>query len=91
MFCVNDLLALGVLDSARRDFGLDVPREVSVIGFDNIKQADWLSYRLTTFDQPVDAMAGAVVGLVTAEREPGAAPSALTFQPTLVWRDTVRR
>ena len=36
-------------------------------------------------------MAGAVVGLVTAEREPGAPAETLAFAPTMVWRDTVRR
>ncbi len=91
VFCVNDLLALGVIDSIRHDFGLDVPRDVCVVGFDNIRQADWLSYRLTTFDQPVDAMAGAVVNLVTAEREPNAPAETIAFAPEIVWRDTVRR
>lgn len=91
IFCVNDVLALGVLDSARQEFGLHVPKDVSVIGFDNIRQADWLSYRLTTFDQPVDAIAGAVVGLVTADRDPGQDPATLSFAPTMIWRDTVRR
>jgi DNA-binding LacI/PurR family transcriptional regulator len=35
-FCVTDLLALGFLDAARLDRGRSVPRDLSVIGFDDI-------------------------------------------------------
>lgn len=90
VFCVNDVTALGVMDAVRNDFGLAVPQDVSVIGFDNIPQAGWLSYRLTSFDQPVDAMAEAVVRLVETPRGAGDAPATLEFAPTLVWRKSVR-
>jgi DNA-binding LacI/PurR family transcriptional regulator len=91
IFCINDLMALGTMDSARLEFGLAIPDDVSVIGFDNIPQAEWLSYRLTTFDQPFDAMADAAVDLIIRERADGAEPVSLAFPPQLVWRDTVRR
>lgn len=91
IFCFNDLMALGVLDSVRHDFGLSVPDAVSVIGFDNIPQADWLSHRLTTFDQPFEAMADAAVSLIARPDGDQAEPTALSFAPSLVWRDTVRR
>ena len=53
VFCVTDLLALGFLDAARLDRGRRVPDDLSVIGFDDIPQAAWGAYRLTTFRQPV--------------------------------------
>ncbi|WP_293854954.1 LacI family DNA-binding transcriptional regulator [uncultured Alsobacter sp.] len=90
VFCVNDVTALGVLDAARHDFGLRVPEDLSVMGFDNIPEADWLSYRLTTFDQPVEDIAAAVVQLVEEGRDPGGDPVSLSFTPTLVWRSSVR-
>lgn len=90
VFCVNDITALGVLDAARHDFGLRVPEDVSVMGFDNIPEADWLSYRLSTFDQPVEDMAAAVVRLVEEGREAGSDPVSLAYAPTLVWRSSVR-
>lgn len=49
VFCVTDLLALGFMDAARHEFGLRIPDDLCVIGFDDIEQADWESYRLTTF------------------------------------------
>lgn len=88
VFCVTDLLALGFLDAARTQFGLRVPEDVGVIGFDDIEQSSWQSYRLTTFAQPLAAMADHVLELLsnplagTAERR--------IFEPIPVWRETVR-
>jgi DNA-binding LacI/PurR family transcriptional regulator len=90
VFCVNDLIACGVMDAARREFGLRVPDDVSVIGFDNIKEADWLSYALTTFDQPVNAIADHVAALVTGERATEDAPVRIEIKPQMVWRRSVR-
>jgi len=56
VFCVSDLVALGALDEIRHAQGLRVPEDVSIIGFDNIPQARWLSYNLTTLSQPIAAM-----------------------------------
>lgn len=57
VFCTTDLIACGLMDIARYEFGLRIPEDVCVIGFDEIEQAGWEAYKLTTFAQPVDAMA----------------------------------
>lgn len=90
VFCVNDLMALGAMDSIRHDFRLSVPDDVSVIGFDDVPQAAWASYGLTTFSQPFEDMAAAAVALV-AEGPQDGEPACLEFAPSLVWRRTVRR
>ena len=51
--CANDAMALGVLDALRFDLGLRVPRDVAVAGFDDVPQASWPTYGLTTLRQPV--------------------------------------
>jgi len=51
VFCSNDRLAATVLDTARA-LGLSVPRELSVIGFNNIPLAARRGYHLTTLDYP---------------------------------------
>ena len=56
VFCGNDLLAIGAMDSARREFGKRVPDDISVIGFDDIAMSSWPSHDLTTVAQPVNAM-----------------------------------
>jgi DNA-binding LacI/PurR family transcriptional regulator len=91
VFCVNDLMAFGVMDAARHDFGLDIPRELCVIGFDDIPQAEWLAYRLTTFEQPAEEIARAAVRLAVQDGEAALDPQMVTVSPRLVWRETVRR
>lgn len=57
IFCVNDAMALGVLDAARFALMLRVPQDVSVVGFDNIPTGQRPAYQLTTVSQPFDALA----------------------------------
>jgi len=53
--CYNDLTAVGAI-SAIRDRGLTVPRDVSVVGFDDIDLARLIYPPLTTVAQNTDAM-----------------------------------
>lgn len=64
-FCSNDMMACGAID-ALRAHGLTVPGDVRVVGYDNIPQAAWHGYDLTSFDQQVDRMAEAALDLLTS-------------------------
>ncbi len=64
VICANDVMALGCMDSARHAFGLDVPRDVSIAGFDGVGPSGWSSYRLATVRQPVRRMAEAAVSML---------------------------
>ncbi|WP_108462516.1 substrate-binding domain-containing protein [Devosia naphthalenivorans] len=90
IFCVTDLLAMGCMDVARNEFGMSVPDELSIIGFDDIDQAAWMSYNLTTFRQPLDSIADHIVRLLAAETLPQAKSPTKSFQPIPVWRGSVR-
>ncbi|NEC63701.1 LacI family DNA-binding transcriptional regulator [Streptomyces sp. SID9727] len=84
--CGSDLMALGVVRAAR-DRGLDVPRDVSVVGFDDSQLIAFTDPPLTTVRQPVQAMAAAAVGALLEEI--GGSPVQRTeyvFQPELVVR-----
>lgn len=48
--CASDTEAIGVLEAAQ-SLGLDVPRDVSVIGYDDVEAADFVG--LTTIRQPL--------------------------------------
>lgn len=89
-FCVTDLIACGFMDSARQEFGLDIPGDLCVVGFDDIDQAGWGSYRLTTFAPPVDSIAARVVELVTAGPGNATAKEESVFEAPIVWRASVR-
>ncbi len=56
IFAGSDMQAVGVLRAARR-LGLDVPRDLSVIGYDNLPVARWADPELTTINQPLGDMA----------------------------------
>ncbi len=53
--CGNDILALGAL-AAARERGLDVPKDLSVTGFDNLEMIPYLSPALTTVNSPSKRM-----------------------------------
>lgn len=56
VFCAGDLLALGAMDAARNEYGLRIPKDMAILGFDNIDASSWSSYSLTTFEQQIDKM-----------------------------------
>ena len=51
LFCASDINALGVLKAAN-ELGLDIPKDLAVVGFDDIDIADYLG--LTTVRQPLE-------------------------------------
>ena len=55
IFASNDVMALGVMEAAR-ERGLRIPEDLSIIGFDDIPQANSLHPALTTVHQPLEAM-----------------------------------
>jgi DNA-binding LacI/PurR family transcriptional regulator len=60
VLCYNDLAAIGLLAAAVRS-GVAVPRELSVIGFDNIPLAAYAVPPLTTVEQPTAALGRAAI------------------------------
>ncbi len=55
IFASNDVMAFGVMEAVR-DQGLRIPEDVSIVGFDNIPQAEHVSPQLTTIEQPLADM-----------------------------------
>jgi DNA-binding LacI/PurR family transcriptional regulator len=81
VFAANDHMAIAVMDTLRIELGLRVPQDVSVIGFDDVKQAAWGSYQLSSVVQDADAMIEATVGLLMEEMN-GANPNRAVVLPT---------
>jgi LacI family transcriptional regulator len=83
--CYNDLVAAGVLRAAHAA-GLEVPRDLSVVGFDDVPLARMVEPALTTVAQPIAEMgAWAVERVVTAIETPDGSsagpPSAVVEMP----------
>ncbi len=84
VICSSDLMAIGALQEAWAA-GLDVPGNLSIVGFDGTEAATWTQPPLTTVEQPIDEIARTAVGalrrLIT---EPDAAQPNYLFRPRLV-------
>ncbi len=89
VFCGNDWLAVGALNGAR-EMGIDVPRELTVVGFDDLPVAAWPVFDLTTVSNPVkDSAAEAARLLVRRIASGPGAPYQHRLAPTaLVLRGT---
>ncbi len=64
IICANDMMAFGCIDELRYHLDLDVPGDVSVVGFDGVRAAGWASFDLATIQQPVESMAEAAVSML---------------------------
>lgn len=60
----SDHMAFAVIDTLRFELGRTIPNDVSVVSFDNVPQAAWPAYELTTVMQSVDAMVSATTNLL---------------------------
>ena len=89
--CVNDATALGVLIalSAR---GYDLPRQFSVMGFDDISFASFVTPSLTTMKQPRSKIGEAAMDLLLAVVEgDGIAQKQVLLRSELILRNSVAR
>ncbi|MEM1299088.1 MAG: LacI family DNA-binding transcriptional regulator [Pseudomonadota bacterium] len=69
IFVANDHMAIAVMDVLRSELGLEVPGDVSVVGFDDVTPAGWPAYALTTVRQDGDAMVAQTVDLLLGQIE----------------------
>lgn len=91
VICGNDVMAIGCLDTARHDLRIEVPRSLSVTGFDGVAQASWLSYNLTTLRQPMQVMTAAASAMLTGLiADKGACPERRVFAASVVEGATAR-
>jgi DNA-binding LacI/PurR family transcriptional regulator len=68
-----------------------VPLDVSVVGFDNVRQADWGAYQLTSVEQDADAMIEATATLLLDQIDGVVSSSAVVLPTRLVVRSSTLR
>lgn len=90
IFCSSDIVAIGAL-SAARDSGYKIPEEISIVGYDNIANDQYLDYPLTTIAQ-ADYQIGShgmkvLVEMITS-KEPYHQVNQIMFEPELIIRKT---
>ncbi len=87
----NDMSAIGAI-RALQDFGLRVPDDISVIGFDDIKAAEFNNPRLTTIRQPLSNM-GRIAAQCVLNRLHGSERyrEEIVVEPELVVRESTQK
>jgi len=89
VFCANDLVALGVLQELTRR-GIDVPRGVALVGYDDIDFAAAATVPLSSIRQPREQLGRRAADLMFDEVALGSAHKhqQVVFEPELVVRDS---
>lgn len=64
IFVANDHMAVAVMDVARFEFGLSIPGDLSIVGYDDVGPARWPSYGITSFTQPIVPMVSATIDIL---------------------------
>ena len=88
LVAMGDLIAVGALEAAL-DAGLDVPRQLSVVGFDDIPESRWVRPALTTVHQPVREKGRVAAELLIDLLRGMAAPRHIMLETRLVERHSV--
>ena len=92
VFVANDHMAIAVLDVLRHELDIQVPEEVSVVGYDDVPEAAWPSYDLTTVRQPTNRMVEATMRILMDRIEEGqTAPQRIAIEGPLILRGSARR
>lgn len=88
VFCVNDYMACGLMDGLRRLNQNAIP-DIRIVGHDDIPQAAWSAYGLTTIRQPPDVQAEQAINLLINRMDEPELPERLELTPvTLIRRQT---
>ena len=59
-------MALGALNAARDALDLRVPKDLAIVGFDDIDMASWACFNLTTVRNPIDRTVDEIMRLVVS-------------------------
>ncbi|CAN7250299.1 LacI family DNA-binding transcriptional regulator [Rhizobium sp. LjRoot30] len=88
VMCNTDLLACGVLSECRK-LGIEVPRQLSVSGFEDVSFAPLLYQPLTTLSVPSGDIGRHAARAMIANLEHGESLTSMQFEASLILRDSV--
>lgn len=89
--CANDEMACGAMNSAR-EYGLQLPDDLSIIGFDNVIMSRYTHPHLSTINYPIGNMGHMAAKWVLKnvyQQEIPEIPQ--QFEPTLILRDSIKK
>jgi DNA-binding LacI/PurR family transcriptional regulator len=91
VFVANDHMAISVMDTLRFELGLNVPDDVSVVGYDDVPAAGWPAFSLTTVRQPANRMVAETVEILLDQIENSTnQPRRIAIDGPLILRGSAR-
>ncbi|HFS8444181.1 substrate-binding domain-containing protein [Vibrio cholerae] len=91
LFVSNDMMAMGVIQAASQR-GFRVPDDLSLIGYDDVHIAKFMTPALTTIHQPKYRLGKAAIDTLLYRLEnPDTTAQVVQLEPTLVVRNSVRK
>lgn len=92
LFCANDLIALGIMQSVTMLRTLQIPEDIALVGYDDIDFAASAVVSLTSVRQPTGLIGRTAIALLTEQIEDSSAkPRAVVFKPELIVRNSTSR
>jgi DNA-binding LacI/PurR family transcriptional regulator len=86
MFCANDMMAIGAM-RAIREKGLAVPRDISLVGYDDVEMCRYIDVPLTTIRPPlIEVGKRSVELLMEVLKDPARTPQQIALHAELVVR-----
>ncbi|KQL35114.1 LacI family DNA-binding transcriptional regulator [Psychrobacillus sp. FJAT-21963] len=89
IFAANDLMACGIYQAAH-EIGIQIPEQLSIVGFDDISLVSALIPKLTTVRQDTYGMGRKAIELLINEIEKKES-EAIVFEPTLIVRESTKQ
>ena len=91
LVCANDETAAGAMDAARQ-MQVNIPADVSIIGFDNIILANYIHPKLSTIDYPIGEMGHMAARWILKNIYKNMSLDIKNmFEPTLIYRNSIRK
>ena len=88
LVAMSDIIAIGAIDAARKA-GVRVPEDISMVGFDDIPLASWISPPLTTVSQPLRRKGKLAAEMLVKCIEGELEPSHHVLRTRLIVRESV--
>lgn len=91
IIAANDVMAIGCIDEAREGFRLDIPKDISIVGFDGVGPARYAAYDVTTVRQPVQRMTQSAASMLLERIDnPELSPEKRAFSGELICGGSAR-
>lgn len=87
LFCANDIMAHGAI-RAIQDAGLSVPKDIKVVGYDNLTMDKYSNPRLSSVTQHMDKAAETVIKELKRLNEQNKIPKSYVADPGLIIRES---